>query len=245
MAGETHVALVIPAWNEPDAIGPVLEEIPPGVAQQVLVVVGGPADPTAKVAEAHGARVVLPGRSGYGAACWAGATVAMAAGAQIVVFLDGDHADPPAALPRLLSPLLDDRADLVLGCRDLSRFPDALPLHARAGNRLVLLLLRVTLGARFGDLPSFKVIRSEALHRLDMRERTYGWTVEMLVKADRAGLRIHEEAVEYRPRLRGRSKVAGTFGGSVRAAARLIGCVLAYATWRPAQNDQWASAGGP
>jgi glycosyltransferase involved in cell wall biosynthesis len=242
MAEAAQVALVIPAWNEPDAIGAVLEEVPAGSVHQVLVVVGSADDPTAIVAAAHGARAVIPFRPGYGAACWAGARVAMGDGAQVIAFLDGDYSDPPAALPRLLAPVLAGRADLVLGRRDLSQHPNALPVHARLGNRLVLAVLAAS-GARCGDLPSFKVIRADQLRQLDMHEMTYGWTVEMLVKANRAGLRVHEEAVVYRPRLGGRSKVAGSLSGSLGAAARLFGCAIAYHDWRPV-NVHWASAGG-
>ncbi len=244
MSERTGVTLVIPAWNEPDAIGAVLGEVPDALVDQVLVVVGGPTDPTAAVARGHGARVLVQRQPGYGAACSTGAEVALADGAQIVAFFDGDYADPPADLGRVLAPLLQERADLVLGCRDLHRFPDALPLHARFGNRLVLLLLRLLLDARFGDLPSFKAIRSDALRRIDMSEMTYGWTVEMLVKAERAGLRIASIDVEYRPRLGGRSKVGGSLGGSIRAASTLLGCAVRYATWRPSTPRQWSAAHG-
>ena len=230
MRARTRVALVIPAWNEPEAIGPVLEEVPPGLVDQVLVVVGGQEDPTAEVARARGAEVLVQRARGYGAACWTGAQVALDSGAGIVAFLDGDYADPPAALPELVGPIREGRADLTLGCRDLSRYPEALPVHARLGNQLVLLMLRVLLnGRRFADLPSLKAIRADALRQLDMREMTYGWTVEMLVKAARLGLRLEEVRVEYRPRLGGRSKVAGSFGGSAAAACKLVSCAVAYA----------------
>jgi glycosyltransferase involved in cell wall biosynthesis len=223
------VTLVIPAWNETEAIGPVLDEVPSQTVDEVLVVVGADDDPTAQVARRHGARIVVPAARGYGAACWAGAQVALAAGAQIVAFLDGDYADPPVALPHLLEPIVTGRADLVLGRRDLRRFPAALPLHARLGNRLVLLLLRALVRSqRFGDLPSFKVIRADCLRRLDLCEMTYGWTVEMLIKATRAGLRIEEVDVEYRPRLGGQSKVGGSWRGSLLAGWKLLTCVWAY-----------------
>ncbi|HEY0582242.1 MAG TPA: glycosyltransferase family 2 protein [Chloroflexota bacterium] len=233
MPPPTNVALVIPAWNEAESIGAVLDEVPPSTIDHLLVVVGGPTDPTAAVARAHGGQVLVQQQRGYGAACWTGAQAALAADAQIIAFLDGDYADPPAALARILAPLLDGRADLVLGCRDLSRHPNALPLHARLGNRFVLLLLRALLGRRFVDLPSFKAIRADALRLLELSEMTYGWTVEMLVKAARANLRITEVAVEYRPRLGGQSKVAGNLRGSLGAAAKLISCAIAYAAWRP------------
>jgi glycosyltransferase involved in cell wall biosynthesis len=244
MPDQTGVTLVIPAWDESEAIGAVLDEVPRDLVDQVLVVVGGPTDPTAAAARAHGARVLVQRGPGYGAACWTGAQVALADGAQVIAFLDGDYADPPAELARVLAPLLETRADLVLGCRDLRRFPDALPRHARFGNRLVLLLLRALLDARFGDLASFKAIRADALRTMAMREMTYGWTVEMLVKAARARLRIEEVDVEYRPRLGGRSKVGGNLSGSVRAASTLLGCTLAYATWRPATAGRWSVVSG-
>jgi glycosyltransferase involved in cell wall biosynthesis len=231
--------LVIPAWNEAEAIGAVLDEVPRDLVDQVLVVVGGPSDPTAEAARAHGARVLVQRGRGYGAACWMGAQIALADGAEMVAFLDGDYADPPADLPRVLAPLRADRADLVLGCRDLRPFPDALPVHARFGNQLVLVLLRALLGARYRDLPSFKAIRADALRALGMREMTYGWTVEMLAKATRARLRVEQVEVEYRPRLGGHSKVGGSAIGSLRAASTLLGCALAYATWRPGTVGRW------
>jgi glycosyltransferase involved in cell wall biosynthesis len=223
----TGVTLVIPAWNEAESIGAVLDEVPPATVDEILVVVGTGDDPTGHVARARGARVVVQDARGYGAACWAGARAAIARDAQVVAFLDGDYADPPAALPRLLVPIAAGRADLVLGCRDLHRFPTALPPHARLGNRLVLLVLRVLLRMRFSDLPSFKVIRTDALRRLELREMTYAWTVEMLIKAARLGLRIEEVRVEYRPRLGGCSKVGGSLPGSLAAGWALLACVWA------------------
>jgi glycosyltransferase involved in cell wall biosynthesis len=238
MAGQTKVVLVIPAWNEVESIGAVVDEVPRQLVDQVLVVVGGPADPTAAVARAHGARVLVQRRPGYGAACWTGAEAALADGAQMVAFLDGDYADPPAELARVLAPLQEGRADLVLACRDLRRFPHSLPLHARLGNRLVLLVLRLLVRRRFADLPSFKALNAAALRQLRMREMTYGWTVEMLVKAARADLRIEELSVEYRPRLGGQSKVAGNLKGSLRAATSLLSCAVHHASWRPTVDRQ-------
>jgi glycosyltransferase involved in cell wall biosynthesis len=227
-------ALVIPAWNEPETIGPVLAEVPAHSVERVYVVVGDAGDPTAEAARAHGpdVRIVVPRRRGYGAACLAGARAALGDGAGIVAFLDGDYSDPPADLPRLLEPILTGRADLVLGCRGRAA---GLPWHARLGNRLVLLSLRVLLRTTFGDLPSYKALTAEALERLDMREMTYGWTVEMLVKAARAGLRVREVEVAYRPRLAGRSKVSGSLRGTLGAAWKLCACAVGYATWSPAR----------
>jgi glycosyltransferase involved in cell wall biosynthesis len=226
-------ALVIPAWNEAATIGAVLDEVPAQTVERVYVVVGDSADPTAEAARGHASevRVVVPRRRGYGAACWAGAQAAVDEGARIVAFLDGDYSDPPADLPRLLEPIRAGQADLMLGCRGQA---EALPWHARLGNRLILLSLHVLLKRRFADLPSFKAITAEALERLDMHEMTYGWTVEMLVKAARAGLRVSEVEVAYRARLAGRSKVSGSLRGTLGAAWKLCTCAVGYASWSPA-----------
>jgi len=227
-----RVSLVIPAWEEAESIGAVLSEVPPALVGEVLVVVGGAGDPTGPAAAALGARVLAPPQRGYGAACHEGALAAAAGGAEVVVFLDGDYADPPLELGRVLGPVLAGQADLALGCRDVSAHPDALPGHARLGNALVLAVLRCLLGGpALHDLPSFKAIRVDALAALGMQEMTYGWTVEMLVKAKRAGLRIAQVQVPYRPRLAGRSKVSGTVHGSLGAAWKLASCALRYATW--------------
>ena len=239
----TSVALVIPAWNEPQAIGAVLHEVPPQLIDQLLVVVPSSVDPTADVARDHGASVVVQSSPGYGAACWSGAELAIANGAEIIAFLDGDYADPPADLARLLEPIQHNRADLVLGCRDLRRFPDALPPHARLGNRLVCGLLRILLRVRFRDLPSYKAIRASALRDLQMREMTYGWTVEMLVKSARRGLRIEQIDVVYRSRRGGQSKVAGNLHASVKAASKLVSCALTYAT--RLDTTRWPAPSSP
>jgi glycosyltransferase involved in cell wall biosynthesis len=236
--------LVIPAWNEPEAISLVLDEIPPACVDRVIVVVGSPMDPTTAVAVSKNAEVLVQQAAGYGAACSSGAAEALRGGASIIAFLDGDYADPPHALPRILRPIWAGSADLVLGCRDLSQHPDALPYHARLGNGVVLRLVHLIYTHSFKDLPSCKAIRAQAFETLDMQQMTYGWTVEMLVKSARAGLRIEEVPIAYRPRAGGRSKVGGSLRGSFGAAAALLGCTLAYASWRPAVTDARALAGG-
>ncbi|MBV9168705.1 MAG: glycosyltransferase [Chloroflexi bacterium] len=236
--------LVIPAWNEPDAIGRLLHEVAPQAVDRVIVVVGSATDPTGAVAAARGAEVLVQRRAGYGAACHTGAAAALDGGASVIAFLDGDYADPPDALPRILEPLRADRADLVLGCRDLTVHPHALPYHARLGNAAARALVHLLYGQQFRDLPSLKAIRADAFSTLDMREMTYGWTVEMLVKSVRAGLRIEEVPIAYRPRLGGRSKVAGSVRGSLGAASCLIGCALRYAAWQPGRVETRAFVRG-
>lgn len=232
-AGATvTVALVIPVWNEEAVIGRVLAEIPPNTVDQVIVVDGGSHDRTVAIAQAAGATVVTQQRRGYGAACATG--VAAAPMAETIVFLDGDYSDPPALLPSLLAPLLANQADLVLGSRVLGGMEQgALPFQAVFGNRLVTTMIWLLYRRRLSDLPSFKAIRRSSLARLQMREMTYGWTTEMIVKAIRAGQRIVEVPVAYRRRGGGQSKVSGTIRGTLLAAYRLITATLRYARWQP------------
>ena len=214
-ARRSSVILVIPACDEAASIGRVLAKVPPELAADVIVVVGSADDPTARVAAAQEAHVLVQSRPGYGAACSEGARLATALGAEVVVFLDGDYSDPPLELASVLAPVLMGEADLVLGCRELK----ALSLHTPLGNGLVLAALRVLIGRwKLPNLPSFKAIRADVLEALQMQEMTHGRTVEMVMKAARAGLRSTQVSIKYRPRLAGRSKVSGTVLGSLRAA---------------------------
>ena len=223
-AARPRVAVIIPVLNESEVIGRVLDEVPRALVDRVLVVDSGSTDDTAAVARAHGAEVV-PAPRGYGAACWAGFEAA--ADCDLLVYLDGDYSDPPAELERLLEPLRSGRADLVLGCRVYA--PGTHPLHARLGNQLVLAIIHLLVGQRFADLPSYKAIRRDRLAGLDMRERTYGWTTELLVKAARQRLRIVELPVGYRERGGGRSKVSGTIRGTLGAGYKLVSTAVRYA----------------
>ncbi|MFN0071230.1 MAG: glycosyltransferase family 2 protein, partial [Chloroflexota bacterium] len=238
----SRVALVIPAWNEADCIGAVLNEVPPNVAQWTVVVCGHSTDGTDAIARDRGAEVVDDNAVGYGAACWAGVVRARQLGAEVIAFLDGDYSDPPSALAAVLSPLLVGQTDLALGVREMHAAPEALPIHARLGNRLVLAALHGLTGYRLADLPSFKALRLETLDRLGMSEMTYGWTTEMLVKAVRLKLRIAEIPITYRPRLGGRSKVSGTVRGTAGAAWKLSSCAVKYARWTPVAEAASRSA---
>ena len=224
-----HIAVIIPAVDEEEAIGLVLHEIPQGVSE-VVVVDNGSRDRTAEVARAAGARVVLEKRRGYGQACLTG--IAAAPEADIYVFLDGDHSDYPAQLMDVLAPILAGDADLVIGSRQLGRRePGAHPLHAVLGTRACVGLMNLLIGTKATDLGPFRAITATALRRLHMQDRNFGWTVEMQVKAARAGLRVREVPVDYRPRI-GRSKVSGTVSGTIRAGTKILGTILRHAWTR-------------
>jgi glycosyltransferase involved in cell wall biosynthesis len=225
-----RVAAVIPALDEQEAIGLVVAEALPFV-DAVVVVDNGSRDGTAHVARAAGARVVLEPRRGYGQACLAG--IAGAGDVDVFVFLDGDHSDHADQIPRVLAPILAGEADLVIGSRTLGRAEaGSHPWHAVVGTRGCVALMNLVAGTRATDLGPFRAIARAALAALDMRDRDYGWTVEMQVKARRAGLRVAEVPVDYRPRI-GASKVSGTVRGTIGAGWKILATILRYAYWRP------------
>jgi glycosyltransferase involved in cell wall biosynthesis len=209
-----NVTLVIPALDEAGVIGDVVRRVPPGVVDEVIVVDNGSLDATAEVAAGAGARVVRETHRGYGAACWAGVSV-VSAGTEVVAFLDGDGSQAPEELAVVLEPIVCGRADFVLGAR---RFDGAHPLHAALGSRLVARFISWRHGVRLTDIAPYRAIRLDLLRRLDMRDRAYGWPVEMVAKAAAAGARIAEVPVSHAPRQAGRSKVSGTLLGSLRAS---------------------------
>ena len=221
-----RIVVIIPALDEEEAIGAVVREIPP-IVHEVIVVDNGSRDRTPEAARAAGARVVSEPRRGYGHACLAG--IAAAGDADVFVFLDGDHSDYPAQLVDVVAPILEGRADLVIGSRQRGRREaGAHPWHAVLGTRACVGLMNLLAGSRATDLGPFRAITAEALQRLDMRDRNYGWTVEMQVKAARQGMRVVEVPVDYRPRI-GRSKVSGTVRGTVGAGTKIIATILRHA----------------
>lgn len=222
------VCVLIPALNEAESIGAVLAAIPAGVADDVIVVDNGSTDATAARALAAGARVVSEPRRGYGHACAAGAAATLA---EVLVFLDADLSDFPEEMTALLAPIQAGQADLVLGSRFLSGAlsPAVMPPQQRFGNWLASRLMQRLYGLPVTDLSPFRAVRREVLLALDMREMTYGWPTEMIVKAARRGYRIQEVAVRYRARYAGRSKVSGTVRGTILAAYYILGTTLRYA----------------
>jgi glycosyltransferase involved in cell wall biosynthesis len=223
-----QATVIIPALNEAGNIRRLVEEVRATAPVAVLVVDNGSQDATGQEALAGGARLVREPRRGYGYACAAGA--AAAGEADVLVFLDGDYSFLPADLPRLLAPLLADQADLVLGSRELGHItPGAMPAHQRLGNRLVAWLVKRLYGLQISDLGPYRAVRRAWLERLDMREMTYGWPAEMIVKAARRGARVCEVPVSYHSRGAGRSKVSGTLRGTLLAGWFILRVTLRYA----------------
>ncbi len=229
------VAIVIPALNEEAALRCLLAELPRSFAHWIIVVDNGSTDTTASVAQDAGVVVASEPIRGYGRACLKGFKTACRQGAEIVIFMDGDGSDDPADLPMMLAPMNEGRADLVIGSRVSERAErGAVPPQARLGNWLVSHLIRLLYGVQLHDIGSFRVIRCCMLDALRMGEETFGWPVEMLVKAARAQYRIVELPIHYRHRSHGRSKVAGTAAGSVKAAYYMLRATLRYARARRA-----------
>jgi glycosyltransferase involved in cell wall biosynthesis len=213
------VAVVIPTFNEAESIAAVVAEIPPDVAGQIIVADGDSSDGTRERARAAGAEVIEVGR-GYGLACLTGAR---AARADIVVFMDGDGADDPAAISKLVEPIRCGAYDFVIASRARGkREPGSMAGHQLIAGTLAGWLTKLLYGVRYTDMCAFRAIRRDTLLALGMRETTYGWNLEMQMRAAREGLRVLELPVDYRNRLGGESKVAGSLRGSIKAGAKIM-----------------------
>jgi glycosyltransferase involved in cell wall biosynthesis len=222
-----RIGLVIPAFNEEQSISRVVAEIPLCV-DDIVVVDNGSTDATADRAKHSGATVLYEPRRGYGFACLKGIDYLQERHADFIVFLDGDFSDYPEELPNLLVPIEKDRCDLVIGSRMLGkREPGSMLPQALFGNWLASTLIRLFWGQRFTDLGPFRAIRTGALTRLKMSDPTYGWTVEMQIKAAKLGMKCSEVPVRYRKRI-GQSKVTGTFMGTINASAKILLTIFKY-----------------
>jgi glycosyltransferase involved in cell wall biosynthesis len=217
------VSLVIPALNEAEVIREVVRSVPTNVVNLIIVVDNGSTDATAQAAAEAGAIVVSQPVRGYGRACRAGMSAAIAAGADIVVFIDGDGSDCPEFMDDLVRPIQENRFDFVMGSRTRGRREkDSLNMQQIFAARLAGSLLRVRYSVKFTDMSPFRAIRSELLRSLPMREETYGWNLEMQMLVAQRGARILEIPVNHRRRRGGVSKVSGTFSGTIRAALRIV-----------------------
>jgi len=223
------IKLVIPAKNEAGAIGQVVASVIEQV-DSVIVADNGSTDETAHIAQDNGAIVVSVPEAGYGRACMA--AIETAGAFDILVFMDGDASDNPNDLTALLSPLLSGEVDMVIGSRILGDCdPGALTLQQRFGNTLACWLMDVIWGYRFTDLGPFRAITRKAYDKLDMQAPTFGWTIEMQIRALKQGLRCTEVPVHYRARI-GISKISGTVKGVILAGGYILGTIFKEALWK-------------
>ncbi len=219
------VAVLIPARDEEEALPRVLDSLPRSVVDRVVVVDNGSTDRTAEVARERGAEVLHESERGYGAACLTGIRhlASLAPRPGILAFVDADATAEVPFLPHLVEPIRDDRADLVLGVRESRSGREGnLHLHARLGNRLILALARLLFDVRTPDLPPFRAIRFERLLGLEMDDRSWGWTLQMQIRARRQDLRIARIRVPHEERRAGRSKISGSLSTSVRVGGKML-----------------------
>lgn len=216
------ISVIIAALNEEEAIGKVIAAIPKNLADEIIVVDNGSTDKTAAVARAAGARVVTEATPGYGRALRAGLR-SLSPKSEIVVFLDGDGSDCPEMMDRIVTPIIEGTSDFVIGSRTRGqRESGSMDFHQVIAGYMVGYVLRFLYGVRSTDMGPFRAIRRDVLESLKLREETYGWSLEMQMRAGRARVRTTEVPVNYRRRAGGQSKVAGTVRGSLRAATRIL-----------------------
>lgn len=216
------VSVIIAALNEEEAIAHVINAVPKNLADEIVVVDNGSKDRTAAIAAAAGARVVKEPVPGYGRAFRAGLR-SISPKCEIVVFLDGDGSDCPELMDRLVTPIVEGKSDFVIGSRTRGqREAGSMNFHQVIAGYMIGFMLRVLYGVHSTDMGPFRAIRRDTLDRLKLREETYGWPLEMQMRAARARVRTMEVPVDYRRRAGGQSKIAGTVRGSILAATRIL-----------------------
>ncbi len=228
MPFDQKIIVVVPAFNEEESISKVIDAIPKNIISDVIVTNNNSTDNTANVAAKAGAIVLDEDRKGYGWACLKGIAKAKELGATIIVFLDGDYSDHPEQLPEVVAPILKNEADLVIGSRVLGkREKGSLTPQQVFGNWLATKLMHIFYGVKYTDLGPFRAITVEGLEKLKMQDKTYGWTIEMQIRAAQHKLRSTEVPVDYRNRI-GVSKVSGTVKGTIMAGYKIIFAILKY-----------------
>jgi glycosyltransferase involved in cell wall biosynthesis len=232
-----RISVIIPALNEEEPIADVVRAcLTTGLPDEIIVVDNGSTDRTAECARAAGAKVVVEPTPGYGRACAAGVR-ALSPECQIVVFLDGDGSDCPELMEQLVRPVAEGKQDFVIGSRTRGkREPGSMNFQQVFAGRVAGVLLRILYGVSYTDMCPFRTIRRDALDRLGMKEKTYGWNLEMQMRAARSGLRILEVPVNHRCRTGGESKVSGTLRGTFVAGARIIATLFRVAAERARES---------
>lgn len=221
-------AVVIPALDEAKSISEVISRIPESFRELIVVADNGSSDGTGDIAKQLGAHVVIASERGYGSACLSGIEFAQRFKPDIYIFLDADYSDHPEDMTKVVGAILEKNLDFVIGSRTLGGAePGALLPQARFGNWLATRLMFLRFGYLYSDLGPFRAIRSEALLRLNMQDRNFGWTVEMQIKALCEGLRVGEVSVRYRKRI-GISKITGTIKGTVLAGIKILWTIGRY-----------------
>lgn len=219
---KSFISVIIAALNEEATIASVIKAVPKNLADEIVVVDNGSKDRTAQLATAAGAQVVKEPVSGYGRAFRAGLR-SISPNCEIVVFLDGDGSDCPEMMARLVTPIMEGKADFVIGSRTRgNREPGSLIFHQVVAGYMIGFMLRLLYGVHSTDMGPFRAIRRDTLERLELREETYGWPLEMQMRAAQARVPTIEVPVDYRRRAAGHSKIAGTVRGSVLAATRIL-----------------------
>jgi glycosyltransferase involved in cell wall biosynthesis len=221
---DTIIDVIIPVYNESDAIGKVINEIPRHLVRHIVVCNNGSTDDTASVASAHGAIVVNQSLKGYGNACLKGMeyVASLEKKPDIIVFLDGDYSDYPQEMLALVQPIISNQTDLVIGSRALGELEDGAMMPQQIfGNWLATTLIRRIYNYHFTDLGPFRAVKYTSLLAMQMEDKTFGWTVEMQVKAAKLKLKTAEIPVKYRKRI-GKSKVSGTIKGSILAGHKIL-----------------------
>lgn len=224
------IDVIIPAFNEENAVGNVVKDLPQHLVREILVVDNNSRDDTRQAAEAAGATVLDEPRQGYGYACLKGIAhlKSKAIPPDVVVFIDADYSDYPEELPLLVSHLTENNLDLVIGSRALGkREPGSMTPQQVFGNWLATTLIEKLYGSRYTDLGPFRAVRFNKLLEMDMQDTTYGWTVEMQLKAAKLGFRTGEVPVTYRRRI-GHSKISGTVKGTLLAGYKILSWIFKY-----------------
>ncbi len=230
MPDQPVIRVIIPALNEEASIGKVLADVPPGLVEEVVVVDNGSTDATVLLAKRAGATVLNEKERGYGYACLRGIDYLqkLKERTDIVVFIDADYSDRPEEMPMLVDPIIDGSVDMVIGSRTRGeRQRGSMTPPQLFGNFLATVLIRLIYKKEYTDLGPFRAIDFNKLQQLEMKDKTYGWTVEMQIKAAKKGLRYTEVPVSYRKRI-GKSKVSGTIRGVLMAGYKIIWTIFKY-----------------